>query len=247
MSRPLPTVVLLPGLACDAELLAPQAEALAAAGHRVVTALPHFRETTLPAMAERLLHEHAGPLWLVGSSMGGMVALHAALAAAAEPERVRGVAVLGSTARADPPAMLTLRREACSLFAAGRMDEVLRANAAIAFHPHAARDRGLVARYLAMVRRAGAEQLIRQNEAVMAREDLRPRLPALALPLLVVVGEADRLTPPEHAREIAAAVPGVPGARLEIVPGAGHLLSWEQPARVNRLLLAWLASCDPSP
>jgi pimeloyl-ACP methyl ester carboxylesterase len=53
------------------------------------------------------------------------------------------------------------------------------------------------------------------------------------------VGEADRLTPPEHAREIVAAVPQ---GRLEIVPGAGHLLSWEQPSRVNALLLAWLAS-----
>jgi pimeloyl-ACP methyl ester carboxylesterase len=32
----------------------------------------------------------------------------------------------------------------------------------------------------------------------------------------------------------------VPGARLEVLPGAGHMLSWEQPARVNALLLAWL-------
>jgi len=71
----------------------------------------------------------------------------------------------------------------------------------------------------------------------MARPDLRPALPRIACPLLAVVGEADRLTPPEHAREIAAAVPG---ARLEIVPGAGHLPGWEQPARVNALLRGWL-------
>jgi pimeloyl-ACP methyl ester carboxylesterase len=88
-----------------------------------------------------------------------------------------------------------------------------------------------------MVRRAGAQALIRQNEAVMARPDLRPRLPAITAPLLALVGEADGLTPPEHAREV---VDAVPAARLEIVPGAGHLLSWEQPARVNTLLLGWL-------
>jgi pimeloyl-ACP methyl ester carboxylesterase len=117
------------------------------------------------------------------------------------------------------------------------MDEVLRANVAFAFHPNSARDPGLVARYLAMVLRAGAEALIRQNEAVMARPDLRAQLPGIACPVLVMVGEADQLTPPEHAREIAAAVPG---ARLEVLPGAGHMLSWEQPARVNALLLAWL-------
>jgi pimeloyl-ACP methyl ester carboxylesterase len=232
------TVVLIPGLACDAELLAPQAQALAAAGHAAPTSLVHFHGLTVPDMARRLLSEHAGPLVLVGASMGGMVALHAALQA---PERVRGIALLGSTARADTPELIALRRQACSHFAAGRMDEVLRANVPFAFHPNTARDPGLVARYLAMVRRAGPEALIRQNEAVMARADLRPRLPEIACPLLALVGEADRLTPPEHAREIVAAVQAAgQGARLEIVPGAGHLPSWEQPARVNALLLGWL-------
>lgn len=228
------TVVLIPGLACDAELLAPQAQALAAAGHAVHTSLAHFHGLTLESMATRLLAEVDGPLVLVGASMGGMLALHAALQA---PARVRGVALLGSTARADTPELIALRRQACSHFAAGRMDEVLRANVVFAFHPNSARDPGLVARYLAMVRRAGAEALIRQNEAVMARPDLRPQLPGMACPLLALVGEADLHTPPEHAREMASAVPG---ASLEIVPGAGHLLSWEQPARVNALLLGWL-------
>lgn len=251
------TVVLIPGLACDAELLAPQATALAAAGHAVHTSLAHFHGLTLEAMAARLLTERAGPLLMVGASMGGMLALHAALQAPlqappggparAEPARVRGIVLLGSTARADTPELVALRRQACSLFAAGRMDEVLRANVAFAFHPNAARDPGLVARYLAMVRRAGAEALIRQNEAVMARADLRPRLGAIACPLLAVVGEADRLTPPEHAREIVDAVQSAGGlARLEIVPGAGHMLSWEQPARVNALLLDFVRRVAPS-
>jgi len=88
------------------------------------------------------------------------------------------------------------------------------------------------------VRAAGAAQLIRQNRAVMARADARSWLPQLACPLLVLCGEADRLTPPEHSREIAALVPQ---ARLEVLPGAGHMLTMEQPARVNALLLGWLA------
>ncbi len=235
-----PTVVLIPGLACDASLLAPQAQALVAAGHTVHTSLAHFHGPALPDMAARLLAEGAGPLVLVGASMGGMVALHAALQ---QPARVRGIALLGSTARADTPELIALRRQACSHFAAGRMDDVLRANVAFAFHPNAARDPGLVARYLAMVRRAGPEALIRQNEAVMARPDLRPQLGDIACPLLALVGEADLLTPPAHAREI---VDLVATARLEIVPGAGHLLSWEQPARVNALLLDWLDALKPA-
>lgn len=243
MTAPEPpfTLVLLPGLGCDDELLAPQAAALTAAGHTVHTSRVHFEAPTLEAMAERLLQQERGPLVLVGASMGGMVALRAARQAAT---RVRGVALLGSTARADPPEVVALRQHACGLFAAGRIDEVLRANVPLALHPNSARQAATVARYLAMVKRAGAAALIAQNQAVLARHDFRAQLPHLALPLMVLVGEADRLTPPEHAHEIARAVPG---ARLETVPGAGHLPGWEQPARVNRLLRAWLETPPLAP
>ena len=123
------------------------------------------------------------------------------------------------------------------MFAAGRMDEVLRANVLFAFHPHGARAPGLVERYLSMIRRAGAAQLIQQNRAVMARADNRPYLPRIECPVLLACGEADLLTPPEHAREMAALMHH---AQLEMVPGAGHMLTMEQPERVTALLMRWL-------
>lgn len=227
-------LVLLPGLACDAEVWREQLPALATR-HLVHVSDVHFRFDTLPQMAAALLAENPGRLVLVGASMGGMLALEAQAQA---PERLAGLALLGSTARADTPELLQLRSDAIGLFEQGRMDEVLRANVPFAFHPTHARS-GLVDSYLQMVRRAGPAALIRQNRAVMARTDRRPWLPQVACPTLVLCGEADRLTPPEHSREIADAVPG---ARLEIVPGAGHMLTLEQPARVNALLLPWLAT-----
>jgi pimeloyl-ACP methyl ester carboxylesterase len=230
------SLILLPGLACDAEIFAEQLPVLQAAGCSVHVSSVHTRCNSLPAMARTLLAEHPGSHVLVGHSMGGMVALEMARQA---PRRVRAIALLGSTARADSAEMIDLRTKACALYAAGRMDEVLAANTMFAFHPVHAQDRALVRRYLAIVGRGGAEALIRQNRAVMDRADSRALLPQLRCPVLVAVGEADRLTPPEIAREIAAAVPG---ARLEIVPGAGHMLTMEQPARVSALLLDWLNS-----
>ena len=97
---------------------------------------------------------------------------------------------------------------------------------------------GLVERYLAMIRRAGAGQLIQQNRAVMARCDSRPHLPNIRCAVQVVCGEADQLTTPEHAREMAGLMAH---AQLDIVPGAGHMLTMEQPERVSRLLLRWLS------
>jgi pimeloyl-ACP methyl ester carboxylesterase len=225
-------VLLLPGLACDGELFAGLRDTLAPWTPQVSDV--HTHEPSLPAMATRLLADHDGSLLLVGSSMGGMLALEAARQA---PQRIAGVALLGTSARADTPELIRLRSDAIVRFEQGRAEELLRANVMFAFHPAQQRDRALVERYVQMVLRAGTAQLIAQNRAVMARADLRSALPAIGCPALVLCGEADALTPPEHSREIAAALPN---ARLEIVEGAGHMLTLEQPARVGTLLADWL-------
>lgn len=232
-------VILLPGLACDAGLWRAQITALSDL-HEVVVSDVHTRVASLPEMADLLLREHAGPLALAGSSMGGMVALHVWRQA---PGRVCGLALLGTTARPDTPELIALRSQAIELFAAGRADEVLHANVPLALHPGHAEHAALVDTYLQMIHRAGDQQLIAQNRAVMARADARPWLPAVRCPTLVVCGQGDLLTPPEHSREIAGAVRG---ARLELLADCGHLLTLERPAQVNRLLLEWLAAVGSS-
>ncbi|WP_231639305.1 alpha/beta fold hydrolase [Mycobacterium sp. Marseille-P9652] len=56
------------------------------------------------------------------------------------------------------------------------------------------------------------------------REDRYPRLGEISIPTVVMIGSADRSTPPTHSQRLAA---GIPGARLVTVPDAGHLLNWE--------------------
>jgi pimeloyl-ACP methyl ester carboxylesterase len=154
------------------------------------------------------------------------------------------MALLSSSARADTPDLIRLRSEAIVEFRNGRAEAVLRANAMFAFHPNHAGDAARVDDYVAQILRIGPEQLIAQNRAVMARADMRPWLADVRCPLLVACGDQDLLTPLEHSREIAAAVPQ---ARLEVAPKAGHLMTWEQPARVNALLLQWLDSVPGEP
>lgn len=233
------TIVLLPGLASDATVWRDQLPVLSAA-HRVVVSDVHFRADALPAMAAALLAEQPGELVLCGTSMGGMVALEAVRLA---PQRIRGLALLGTSARADTPELIALREAAVVEFEAGRAEAVLRANLMFAFHPRVAAESELARTYLEFVLRAGAPALVRQNRAIMARADLRPTLRAIRCPTLVVVGDSDLLTPPEHAREIAA---GIAGAQFEIVLECGHLLTMEQPERVNALLLDWLGRVAPS-
>lgn len=88
-------------------------------------------------------------------------------------------------------------------------------------------------RILAASPRAIADAL----RGLAARVDSRPMLAGLRFPTLVLVGAEDVLTPPAESEAIAAAIPG---ARLELVPRAGHLANLEQPAAVNAALAAFL-------
>jgi pimeloyl-ACP methyl ester carboxylesterase len=227
-------LVLLPGLAGDEMMWREQIDALQWWRPRVADT--HMHEDTITGMAAALLARYSGPLVLCGASMGGMIAMEAVRL---EPDRVRGLALLGTTARPEHPNMRKLREDAIRLFEAGRMHEVIAPNAAFAFHPTQAANPALVQAYLDFVHRAGAQQLIRQNRAVIERPDARLHLPQVACPTLVMCGDCDQLTPFDNSHEIAALVPH---AELRLIPACGHMLTMEKPEVVNAELARWLAS-----
>ena len=63
--------------------------------------------------------------------------------------------------------------------------------------------------------------------------DFRAGLASVAVPTTVVVGSRDVLTPPRLGRALAAAIPG---ARLVELPGAGHMLPYEEPDRLAEII-----------
>jgi pimeloyl-ACP methyl ester carboxylesterase len=71
-------------------------------------------------------------------------------------------------------------------------------------------------------------------EAMLAM-DYRDGGRSIAAPTTIVVGTRDALTPVKHAKVMAAAIPG---ARLEIIPGLGHMLPFECPDRLVELITA---------
>jgi 3-oxoadipate enol-lactonase len=79
-------------------------------------------------------------------------------------------------------------------------------------------------------------------EAIAAM-DLRPALPAIAAPTLVIAGAEDPATPPEHGAAIADQVRG---GRLAVIQGAGHLATVSEAAGLTPLLLAHLTAAAGS-
>jgi len=81
---------------------------------------------------------------------------------------------------------------------------------------------------------APVDGIVGALEAMMARPDSTPTLPTIDVPTLIVVGDEDVITPVKEARAMQAAIAG---SRLEVIAGAGHVSSFEQPAAFNRVLI----------
>ena len=225
-------VVLVPGLNCSARLYAEQIPALWRFGPVMVA--DHTRDASIAAIAGQIL-ANAPPFFaLVGLSLGGYIAFEIMRQA---PQRVARLALLDTSARPDT-AELTVRRQApMARVRAGKLIEVADESFVFFVHPDRYGDVALRAVVRAMAEETGAEAYLRQQQAIIGRPDSRPMLGAIQCPTVMLVGEQDRGTPPELAREIAA---GIAGARLVVVPDCGHLSTLERPQAVTKALVEWM-------
>ena len=170
---------------------------------------------------------------VLGISMGGMVAQELALR---HPERIRTL-TLGCTYCGGPGSELapqaTIERLSAGMLSGDRELAIrtgFEINVSAAF---AAQD-GAYDTFRAMAKAlpAPVPVIMLQMQAI-AGHDTSARLPTLAAPTLVIHGDQDQMLPVGNGRLIASLVPG---ARLEILEGVGHMFWWEQPQRSAELL-----------
>ena len=180
---------------------------------------------------------------IVGISMGGMIAQELALAV---PERVRTL-TLGCTYPGGPGSQLTdpatVQRIITSA-ATGDPEVILRTSFEINVSPaYAARPGAWEAfRETALAARAPLPVLYEQLRATAAH-DAGPRLGELTAPTLVVHGDLDAVLDVSNGELIARLVPG---ARLEILQGVGHLFWIEEPARSAALIRGHALAAAPA-
>ena len=231
MTSPL---LLIPGLACDRRLFARQTEALSELADALVADCTH--DATISSMAARILSQAPERFALAGLSMGGYVCFEILRLA---PHRVTRLCVMDTTARPDTEEATKRRLGLIALAGQGRLDDVHRQTRERLVHPDHVADAALDAVVRDMLEQTGADAYVRQQRAIIGRMDSRTSLEQVRVPALVLVGEADAITPPAAAEEMADIIPG---ARLAIIPGAGHLSTLEQPDAVTRELATWLRS-----
>ena len=225
--------MLLPGLLNDADLWRHQIDGLSdAVGDIRVPDLS--RHETVRDLAASILAEAPERFALAGLSMGGYVALEMFRQA---PDSVDRLALLDTSARADDDDQRRRRTGLIELADMGRFKGVTPRLLPMLVHPSRLDDPSVTGPIFEMAARIGRDGFIRQQKAILSRQDSRDLLSTVTCPTLIACGREDLLTPPALSEEMAAAVPA---ARLEIVEECGHLPALERPERTTAMLRRWL-------
>jgi pimeloyl-ACP methyl ester carboxylesterase len=170
---------------------------------------------------------------VMGISMGGMVAQELALA---QPARVASL-TLGCTSCGGTQSRQTDQAVIRALTAAvlsRDQERVLRTGFQFVVSPQYAADPAHYAEFVAAARTHPPDiPLLMAQQAAVVAHDSYARLRGLTAPTLVAHGTADQLLAAVNADLVASLIPG---ARLELLEGAGHLFFWERPEEAARLV-----------
>ncbi|MFH1763528.1 MAG: alpha/beta hydrolase [Gemmatimonadota bacterium] len=240
-------VVLLHAFPLNATMWAPQVEAL---GDRTILTpdfpgfggrppgpaeLARFGQTVLEEMDEAGIPRAV----VVGLSMGGYVAfrLHALA-----PDRFSAFVLADTRSGADDEAGQRKRTEQAARTrreGVGWMGEAL---LPALLGETTMRERPeVVGKVRGMIAQADPEGVARALEAMRDRPDSTAHMREIQVPVLVLVGKEDTLTPLAESQRIAD---GVRDGLLTVIPRAGHLSNLEAPERFNEALLAFLDRFD---
>jgi 3-oxoadipate enol-lactonase len=243
-----PAIVLGHSLLCSGEMWIHQVPALAET-YRVVnidyrghgqsgTAKKSFTLSDLVDDTVAILDELEidTAVW-AGLSTGGMVALKGAIDA---PERVRAIIVADASADGEP-FYPRLKYRALGLGARlFGLRPFVSAVAPIMFGGTTlSENHQVVDEWIPDFLSIDLPSVLRALEAVVTRDSLVDDLAKIEVPTLVMVGNEDCAQPVARSQQIAE---GIAGARLEIIPGAGHLSSLEQPEKVTEVMLDFLGA-----
>lgn len=225
-------LVLVPPMLCDARVFSPQIDGLSR-DCPVMFAPTIFGERT-EEIAGQILDWSPPKFALCGMGMGGAVALEVLRRA---PDRVTRIALISATAQADTPEQASAREPLIVAARSGRFDDVIRAEldpewlapGPLRMHVH-----GLVAD---MAHTNGSEAYVRQARAMQRRRDQQRTLRKINQPAVVICGQEDSCLPVRRQQFTAEMIPY---GRFEVVAGAGHLPTLEEPAATNIILRDWL-------
>ena len=224
-------VVLLPGMMCDPRLWGP---VMGAFPGRTVLHAPLTEGETTAQMADAVLAVAPPRFALAGLSMGGIVAMEILAKA---PSRVERLALLDTNPLAEAAKVQARRGPQIERALLGGLATVMRDEMKPNYLAGSKRKPEILELCMQMALALGPQVFARQSRALRDRPDRTATLSAYRGPVLILMGESDRLCPQDR-HELMNRL--MPQSVLAIVPGAAHLPPLEQPARTIQELSRWL-------
>lgn len=225
-------ILLIPGLNCSARLFQSQIPVLWKYGPVMIA--DHRGHDSVESLCTAILEQAPEKFSVLGFSLGGFVALEMMRRA---PERVARLALVSTSARPDTEGERAIREERVAIAKAGRVREIPPLHYAKNVHPSRQSDDLLRATHRMMTEEVGIHGYLSQQALIGSRPDARAGLEEIKCPTVIIVGDADVITPSAHALEMSEAIEG---SRLVVVPECGHLCPLERPEEVNTALMAWM-------
>lgn len=217
----LPTLLMIHGAGGRAQVWQGQVRPLDNEINTLALDLPGHGNTGGPGMDtiasyaawlhEILLRLDSDPVFLMGHSMGGAIVQEVALRC---PEILSGIilAATGPRLPVAPPFLKGLRDQ---------FEETVAAIIKYAYAPGA--DPVLIGQGAQLMKEAGSA-IVHDDFLACDRFDRKNDISRISLPCLIICGEKDKLTPPNFSESLRNAIPG---ARLVLVPSAGHMVMIE--------------------
>ncbi len=175
------------------------------------------------------------PAMVAGLSMGGYVAFEFIRQF---PQRVKALGLFSTRAAADSPEQRQGRMKLIEQLRADGTERLMTASLPkLVGRTSAASRPAVMAEVERLIRAASPDGVIDALRAMAERRDSTPLLSSIRCPVLIIASEEDVLIPAQESRAMAQAIPG---ARLEIIPQAGHLVNLEQPEAFQSLVASWI-------
>ena len=225
-------VVMIPGMMCDERIFAHQIEELGTDTEVYIADISKY--SSIQELASDVLENSPPKFFLVGHSMGGIVAMEMC---SQEPDRIEKLVIMDSNPKPELEETKLKREPQIKNVISGNLAQVMKEEMKPNYLADSYKQKDILNTCMEMALTLGPEVFVRQSRALQGRDDQQSTLEDLDIPVLIMCGSEDKLCSLEK-HELMHNI--INDSKLEVVMGAGHMPTLEQPQKTTEVIKSWL-------
>ena len=225
-------VVMIPGMMCDERIFAHQIEELSTDTDIYIADISKY--SSIQELASDVLENSPPKFFLVGHSMGGIVAMEMC---SQEPDRIEKLVIMDSNPKPELEETKIKREPQIRNVISGNLAQVMKEEMKPNYLADSYKQKDILNTCMEMALTLGPEVFVRQSRALQDRDDQQSTLKDLNIPVLIMCGAEDKLCSLEK-HELMHNI--INDSKLEVVMDAGHMPTLEQPQKTTEVIKSWL-------